>query len=253
MLYTRPQIAPEDMAAFYPAAYSAHAPDRAARHAVRRRGGDPWDADPPHEGAALLDVGCGSGAYLLRQQARGWVVAGIEPSRRAVDAAQRMGLHDVRCCELAGAELPSGAFHLVTLLGVLDHIAEPLPALRALCASCAPGGRCVVTVPNAAGAAARLFGASWPGWDLPRHQNHFATGTLRRLLEEAGFINVTVTGKRRTSHWRRAARIHADAIASRWWVLVARSRNLAGIVSRIQARGEMSDDLVAVAVKPSGP
>lgn len=251
MLYTRPQVAPDCLSAFYPKDYSAHAPDRAQRHVERRGGTDPWDAIPPRKGARLLDVGCGSGAYLLRQQQLGWKVSGIEPAPSAAEAARRLGLDPIWCGDVASTPLSAGEFDMITMLGAFDHVPEPLPTLRALYAACAVGGRFIVTVPNAGGAAALQFGASWPGWDLPRHQNHFTPATLRDMLEKAGFGRIEISGKRRTSHWRRAARIYSEATGSRWWRIVASSRNLAGLIARLYARGDAADDIIAVAAKTS--
>jgi len=247
MRYTRPQVAQNDIAAFYPDDYSAHTPDRARRHVDRRPGRDPWDALPPRAGARLLDVGCGSGAYLLRQQRRGWAVAGIEPAPAAADAARQLGLDPIWNTNIDAAPPVVAEYDMITLLGVLDHIPEPLIALKKLHTACADGGRCIVTVPNAGGAAAARFGASWPGWDLPRHQNHFTPQTLREMLRRAGFDRIRITGKRRTSHWRHAARNHADATNDRWSRLIASSRNVAGLFARFYAHGKSADEIVAIA------
>jgi len=247
MLYTNPQVAPEDLHAFYPPDYSAHASDRAHTQKKHPRGRDPWDVLPEVGQKRLLDVGCGSGAYLLRQQDAGWRVFGVEPSTRAVLAARALGLEVIEGA-IPGAKLPQEQFEVITMLGVLDHLPEPAATLRALRGMTAPQGRLIVSVPNAASAAAALFGADWPGWDLPRHQNHFAPMTLRQLIQRAGFDQVRLLWKRRTKRWQEGARLRRAATGALGWKLLARSRTLCSYLAALRSRGERSDEIVAVAV-----
>ncbi len=250
MLYTNPQVEPEDLPAFYPPNYSAHAADRAERglQAVPSVGRDPWDRLPEIGRKRLLDVGCGSGAYLLRQKQAGWRVYGVEPAAAAVEAARRHGLEVVQGV-IPGARLPEETFELITMLGVLDHVPAPLAALGELHARLTNGGRLIVSVPNAASAAAETFGADWPGWDLPRHQNHFTPATLVEMLRRAGFVDIQLSWKRRTSRWHRGARLRAGATDSRFWRCLAASRNLCSVLAHARSRGERSDELVATGTK----
>lgn len=248
MLYTNPQVDPGSIGRFFPPDYSAHAADRAHRHAKsKRKGRDPWDGLAPFGTGNLLDVGCGSGAFLLRQRNAGWRVFGIEPSEAAADAARALGLNDIWTADVSSAPFNGHKFDVITLMGVLDHIPDPLTALVRLFETCNVGGRLIATVPNAAGAAATKLGPNWPGWDLPRHQNHFTPDTLRQMLEKAGFTDIELRYKRRTSHWRQGARNRAAATNSMLWKLVAASRNLAGLLARFHARGPHSDEIIAVA------
>jgi SAM-dependent methyltransferase len=245
MLYTDPQVVPEDIAAFYPADYSAHAAGRAERRRGGRAGRDPWDRLPEIGRKRLLDVGCGSGAYLLRQKQAGWQVYGVEPAAAAAEAARRHGLEVVQGV-IPGAKLPKETFDIVTMLGVLDHVPAPLATLRELHGRLAAGGRLIVSAPNAASAAAETFGADWPGWDLPRHQNHFTPETLAEMLRRAGFAGVELSWKRRTSRWQRGARLRAESAGSRLWRCVAASRNLCSVLAHARSRGERSDEVVAI-------
>jgi SAM-dependent methyltransferase len=246
MLWTNPQVAPEHLGAFYPRDYSAHAPDRAEKHQARPRSPDPWDRLPEVGRRRLLDVGCGSGAYILRQQRRGWQVWGVEPSDSAVLAAKDHGLRVVQGV-IPGAVLPEEEFEAITMLGVLDHVPEPLTTLLTLRERLADEGVLIASVPNAASAAAGVFGADWPGWDLPRHQNHFTPDTLVEMLHRAGFARTEVYWKRRTSRWRQGARSRTAARGGIFWRLMAGSRNLCGLAARILSRGGRSDEMVVVA------
>lgn len=248
MLFTNPQVAPADIGAFYPADYAAHDLDRAAKHAKARRGKDPWDRLPELGKKRLLDVGCGSGAYLMKQERQGWQAFGVDPAADAVAGALQQGMNAV-VGTLPGVELPEREFEVITLLGVLDHVSEPLATLRRLYDLCVPNGRLIISVPNAASAAAALFGSDWPGWDLPRHQNHFTPATLTDLIRRAGFERIDLAGKRRTSRWRAGARSRAATTGRPVWRVLARGRILCSILARMRSRDARSDEVIAVALK----
>jgi SAM-dependent methyltransferase len=244
MQYTNPQVSPADVHLYYPEDYSAHAPDRADTHA-QSRGRDVWDRLPEIGGRRLLDVGCGSGAYLARQRAGGWHVTGVEPSERGARAARDldMPIHHGTLCD---ADLTPASFDVITMLGVLDHIPDPLPTLKRARALLAPDGQLIILVPNADSAAARWFGPLWPGWDLPRHQNHFTFDTLRDMLDRAGLNRVRFSGKRRTSRWRRGGALKAQASRSPIWRILGPRRSLWRWASAIAANGRNADEIVAV-------
>jgi hypothetical protein len=68
----------------------------------------------------------------------------------------------------------------------LEHLADPLAALKEIAAMLSPGGTLLVAVPNAEGAQARLFGERWFHLDVPRHLYHFGERSLREVVSAAG-------------------------------------------------------------------
>lgn len=98
-------------------------------------------------GARMLDVGCGTGELLARAAAGGLVVSGVDTERRALAAAEQ--LVPGAALTLGDAhDLPhdDGTFDLVTLVQVLEHLTNPVRALRAAARVCAPGGAVRATV-----------------------------------------------------------------------------------------------------------
>ncbi len=144
----------------------------------------------------LLDIGCGSGEFLTLARSRGWSVEGVEVSQRGAAMARRRGL----VVHTAVDDLPDAAYDMVTLWNVIDFFSRPLEQMRQIERVLAPGGAALVRAPNATFqlAAWRLSRVlRWPAplAALVRDAYFFqplvwSPHTLRRLLQEAGFIGV---------------------------------------------------------------
>jgi SAM-dependent methyltransferase len=144
-----------------------------------------WDCPPWRGQGRYLDVGCGSGGALGVAQALGWQVAGVEVDAAAAAKARRFSPR-VHVGDLLGAPFAPGEFDCVTAFHVLEHVPDPVAAVRRMLEWLAPGGLLVVEVPNAGGLGARLFGRAWSGLELPRHLSHFTPESLERLVTRAG-------------------------------------------------------------------
>lgn len=139
----------------------------------------------------VLDYGAGGGGFLLHARSRGWAAQGFEPGRRGLEACRASGLDVTADCD----ELASGAFGLVTLHHVFEHLANPAQTLRDMKRLLAPEGRLFIEVPNAGSLRARC---AWPllsrrhGVDeryraFPIHLMYYTAGTLRNVLESGGW------------------------------------------------------------------
>jgi 2-polyprenyl-3-methyl-5-hydroxy-6-metoxy-1,4-benzoquinol methylase len=132
---------------------------------------------------ALLDIGCGAGAFLKFMQAHGWTVTGIEPSEAATRTAQEFYGLTIRP-EVTIFNLPAGQFDVLTLWHVLEHVHEVHAYLDRLHQLAKPGGVILLAVPNQASSDCRHYQADWYAFDAPRHLYHFAPESMRRLLEQ---------------------------------------------------------------------
>lgn len=104
----------------------------------------------PDPGAerAVLDIGCGHGAFLRRAREDGVRVAGVELDPQGVAACRAAGL-DVRAGSLFDTGVPDGPWDLVTFWDVLEHLDDPAAALRQVAPVVKPGGAVVVRGRNA--------------------------------------------------------------------------------------------------------
>jgi SAM-dependent methyltransferase len=136
-----------------------------------------------------LDVGCARGDLAAALVGRGWSMSGVEPSPSACAAAAQRGI-DVRCGTLATVSLEPGSYDMVVFRHSLEHINDPVSALRTVASALSPGGELLITVPNFGSWQARRFLGDWYHLDLPRHRVHFTSTALEHALSAAK-LNVT--------------------------------------------------------------
>ena len=134
----------------------------------------------------LLDVGCGTGDFLLTLKQRGWNVCGTEFSDAACAMARARGI-PVEQAELASVGFPDRYFDVVTLWHVLEHLEDPFATLAEVRRILRDDGLLIVEVPNSACLAFRLCKKDWFMLEVPQHVQHFTPHTLRSLLQRAGF------------------------------------------------------------------
>jgi SAM-dependent methyltransferase len=101
------------------------------------------------DGARLLDVACGSGAFLRRAVDRGLNAAGIDVSPAAVAlAAERLPGAELLVGDAQELPFADSSFDLVTCLGSLEHFPAPERGAAEIARVVRPAGRVVVFVPN---------------------------------------------------------------------------------------------------------
>lgn len=102
-------------------------------------------------GAAHLDCGCGNGRFLesLRAKRIGRLV-GVDVSRAAVAQARQIdeGLEIAHLTETTPLPFPDASFSSITLMDVLEHVAEQRALLGELRRVLQDDGTLIVTVPG---------------------------------------------------------------------------------------------------------
>lgn len=143
---------------------------------------DPRFAKP----GTMLDIGCGTGQFLLEMKAKGWEVKGVEVSDAAAEAGRRAGL-DIFGGTLLEAKLPSQYFDYVRSNHSFEHIENPREVLREIRRIIKPDGKLLIGVPNVDSWAARAFGPYWFNLGPPVHPYGYSPKTLKLMLEREGF------------------------------------------------------------------
>lgn len=137
----------------------------------------------------LLDVGCSSGALLLSAKKEGIEARGVEPARRAVEAAQTMGL-TVFAGTLHEARYPREHFQAVTMMEVIEHLRRPIDAMKEIWNILVPGGILVIGTGNADSWTVSFMRERWDYFHMERYGGHisfFTPRSLERLAGQCGF------------------------------------------------------------------
>ncbi len=80
-------------------------------------------------GDRILDIGCGTGAYMKRLSSYGYKCEGIETNQDYVSACLKDGL-GVQLMNAHELQFPKNSFDTVMMIEVLEHLPDPIVALR---------------------------------------------------------------------------------------------------------------------------
>lgn len=135
----------------------------------------------------LLDVGCGTGAFLNYCAQKDLIVDGVEPdedARNFVKSNHGILVHEED--QLRNWEPQK--FSAITMWHVLEHVPDLNERIKELKNLLDNNGRLFVAVPNYTSADAKHYGKYWAAYDVPRHLWHFSPKTIRTLFNKHGFV-----------------------------------------------------------------
>ncbi|WP_248724583.1 bifunctional 2-polyprenyl-6-hydroxyphenol methylase/3-demethylubiquinol 3-O-methyltransferase UbiG [Seonamhaeicola sp. ML3] len=135
------------------------------------------------ENKNLLDVGCGTGDFLMAAKENGWTVSGIEPNEQAREIANKKTNNSVfETNALLKFEVSS--FDVITLWHVLEHLTDLEEQIEIFRKILKPNGIIVVAVPNYYSFDAKHYKKFWAAYDVPRHLWHFNKTSIKKLFSK---------------------------------------------------------------------
>jgi len=139
---------------------------------IAREAGLPKDA-------RILEIGCGTGHNLPMLAQFGTVDAiEIDPAARAI-ASKRLGkpVGDAPLPALPGIE--RGAYDMIAVLDVVEHIEDDVAALTAMKECLKPGGKILIAVP--------AHQWMWSAHDVVNHHHRrYSKASLKAAIDAAG-------------------------------------------------------------------
>ncbi|HKP54420.1 MAG TPA: class I SAM-dependent methyltransferase [Chloroflexia bacterium] len=120
---------------------------------LERRWRSRWDFARKHitDNSMVLDAACGDGVLgMFLTQKQQCKVHGLDVSPYAIEIARERGV-DAQLCDISGDSFPYSDEHFdaVTMLCCLEHVLDPVHAMREARRVTKVGGIIIVTLPNA--------------------------------------------------------------------------------------------------------
>ncbi len=139
----------------------------------------------------ILDIGCGWGLALQYFKKKGMECYGFDPAIEAIEYGKTKGLN-VKHAGIKNMDVFKGKkFDIVTMLNVLEHLSDPILALKQIKKILNKNGILVIDVPNdfnefqVLGKEIHNLKDWWVA--PPNHLNYFSKDSLVKLLKSLGF------------------------------------------------------------------
>lgn len=131
---------------------------------------------------SLLDIGAGTGDFLVLAQSKGYEVAGVEPNTKARQLALQKGVTlEPKLDSFSGTK-----FQTITLWHVLEHLPNLQDQISDITSLLEEEGTLIIAVPNFKSFDAKHYGTYWAGYDVPRHLWHFSKTSIAKLFDRHG-------------------------------------------------------------------
>jgi len=126
----------------------------------------------------LLDIGAGTGDFLLVAKNNGWNIIGVEPSEKAKVIANAKGVN----LKSSISELEDNSFDVITMWHVLEHVPNLENQIKELKRLLKSNGTILIAVPNFNSFDAKYYKEFWAAYDVPRHLWHFSKTAIQKLF-----------------------------------------------------------------------
>ncbi len=128
----------------------------------------------------ILDIGAGTGDFLLGCKNQNWDILGIEPNDKAKGIALGKGVKFGDTIE----KLESNSFDVITMWHVLEHVPDVEHQVAELKRLLKPSGTIIIAVPNFKSYDANHYKEFWAAYDVPRHLWHFSKTAIEKLFDK---------------------------------------------------------------------
>jgi len=128
---------------------------------------------------SILDIGCGTGDFLIRAKEEGWKTFGFEPNKKAQIISNTKKINLIE--DLDSFEKHS--FDVITMWHVLEHVPDLDKQIKQIKSLLKPDGLLIIAVPNFKSFDANFYKSDWAAYDVPRHLWHFSSNSIKRIFK----------------------------------------------------------------------
>ena len=145
-------------------------------------------------GVTLLDIGCGTGAFLSHASKLGYLPCGIDFDEIALRVAKEryklQELHSINVSDLK-VLFPSRKFNVVTFFEVLEHVEDPIEFMRQVKEVVADSGLIALSLPNRD----RYLDFMGENDGPPNHLTRWTINALSEFINQQGFDVIEIYPK----------------------------------------------------------
>jgi 2-polyprenyl-3-methyl-5-hydroxy-6-metoxy-1,4-benzoquinol methylase len=134
-------------------------------------------------GKSLLDIGCGTGEFLVMAKNDYWSTFGVEPNLKAREKAILKNINVVAALDNIG----NLKFNVISLWHVLEHLPDLQNQIKKITKLLTEEGILIIAVPNFKSNDAKHYKENWAAYDTPRHLWHFSQQAISKLFKEHHF------------------------------------------------------------------
>ena len=148
---------------------------------------------------SILDIGCGTGDFLVACKNRGWEVHGIEPNEKArqitsdkLQIINKSGSDKIVHLDIEELVKSKRKYDVISMWHVLEHVPNLREYIGYLKSLLNPNGILIIAVPNFRSFDAEYYKEHWAAYDVPRHLWHFSKKSIDLLFNKTN-LNVIKT------------------------------------------------------------
>ncbi len=140
----------------------------------------------------VLDIGCGDGSFICKAR-ESFVCTGIEISDYLASLARKQPGIKVITGNFLNSEFKSEEYDGVTLISLLEHLDDPLQALKKCFEFLKPRGVLLLKTVNYDCLNRKIKREGWTGFRPPDHVVYFKPSNLELLLKKSGFKKIKIS------------------------------------------------------------
>jgi len=162
------------------------------------------NGDKDLKGKTLLEIGCGSGDFLVAAASKGLKVVGVEYSPHACQATQRKLAQDGYQFEIIQGDISKvdnslhfDKYDYLVFCDVIEHVRDPRYFVKIVNKLLKPGGKFFCAVPSLDSWSAKLLKTNWMEFKL-EHLFYFNKKNLKSLFFQEGFSDFDLAPSKKT-------------------------------------------------------